>query len=56
MTMIKPWNSGGSFKSHLREIYASLKRIVEIPVGYQDENSFHYGAEPCPRDIQLPRA
>lgn len=56
MTLVKPWTSAGSFKSHLREIVASLKHIVEIPVGYQDENGFHYGAEPCPRDIQLPPA
>jgi hypothetical protein len=54
MTMAKPWPPAGSLLSHLREIVASFKHIAEIPTGYQDENGFHFGAEPVRLDNQLP--
>ena len=56
MTLTKPWPNAGSFKSHLREIVGSLKRLVEIPTGYQDENGFHTGTEPAKSEIQWPPA
>lgn len=51
MTLAKPWPEGVSFWSHVRHIVASLKYIVKIPVGYQDQNGFHYGIEPEKDDI-----
>jgi len=54
VTLVRPWPQAGSFREHLREIVNSLKHIVEIPTGYQDENGFHLGAEPAPRDLQSP--
>jgi hypothetical protein len=56
MTLFRPWPQNGTFKSHLHEIVASLKRIAEIPTGYQDENGFHFGAEPRREEIQWPPA
>jgi hypothetical protein len=56
MTMFRPASQTGSFKSHLREIVAFLKRTVEIPTGYQDENGFHMGTEPAKADVQWPTA
>jgi hypothetical protein len=54
MAMVKPWPEAGTLKSHLREIVANLRFFVEIPTGYQDENGFHFGAEPQLQEIQLP--
>jgi len=45
IAMQKPWPHAGSLGLHLREIIANLRRIVEIPTGYQDETGFHYGVE-----------
>jgi len=57
MTLLKPWPESGSFRSHLRELVANLKRIVEIPTGYEDETGFHFGAEPAPlTEFQWPPA
>ncbi len=52
IALTKPWPDGVSFGSHLRRIIASLKYIVKIPVGYQDENGFHYGEEPDKQDAE----
>jgi hypothetical protein len=52
MTLDKTWPQTGTFKSHLREIVANLKRLVAIPVGYQDETGFHYGTEPASRQAK----
>lgn len=54
MTLTRPWLHSHSFKSHLRQIAASLKRMAEIPAGYQDERGFHFGAEPAKDKIQWP--
>jgi len=56
MTLTRPWSNAGSFKSHLREIVTNLKRLVEIPTGYQDENGFHMGTEPAKSEVQWPPA
>lgn len=56
MTLHRPWPHNGSFKSHLREIIAHLKQMVEIPIGYEDETGFHTGAEPARAKIQWPPA
>ena len=56
LTLIRPWPQTGSLWSHLREMAANLKNIVEIPTGYQDETGFHFGAEPAPQEIQWPPA
>lgn len=57
MTLTKPsWFHTGSFKDHMREIMANLKQVVEIPMGYQDENGFHFGADPALKEIQWPPA
>jgi len=56
MTLTKPWPNAGSFKSHLREIVSNLKRLVEIPTGYQDESGFHMGTEPAKSEVQWPPA
>ena len=31
-------------------------QIPQIPVGYQDENGFHFGAEPAKKEINWPPA
>jgi hypothetical protein len=56
ISLNEPWPQAGWFKSHLREIVTALKRTVEIPAGYQDENGFHLGAEPAQNEIQWPPA
>ena len=56
MTITKLWPQASSFRSHLREIIAVLKRKVVIPTGYQDETGFHFGTEPDRRRIQWPPA
>jgi len=56
LTLFRPWSQNGTFKSHLREIVAHLKQIVEIPTGYQDESGFHRGTEPARGEIQWPPA
>jgi len=56
MTLTRPWSNDHSFKSHLREIVASLKRMVEVPTGYQDERGFHFGTVPAKDKIQWPPA
>jgi hypothetical protein len=56
MTLTEAWPHTGWFKSHVREIVASLKRMVEIPTGYQDENGFHMGAGPAKAETQWPPA
>jgi len=56
LTLTKPWPHAGPFMSHLREIVSNLKRLVEIPTGYQDENGFHMGAEPAKLETQWPPA
>jgi hypothetical protein len=56
MTLTEAWPQTGWFKSHLREIVAHLKQIVEIPTGYQDESGFHRGTEPARGEIQWPPA
>ncbi len=56
VTLIKPWPHGGAFRTHLREIVANLKRMVEVPTGYQDETGFHDGKEPARKDVQWPPA
>lgn len=54
--MHRPWPHNGFFKSHLREIFAHLKQMVEIPIGYEDATGFHAGAEPARAKIQWPPA
>ena len=56
LTLFKPLPQNGTFKSLLREIVAHLKQAVEIPTGYQDEDGFHFGAEPVKAQIQWPQA
>ena len=56
MTLNEAWPQTGWFKSHVREIVASLKQIVAVPTGFQDENGFHYGAEPANTELQWPPA
>jgi len=56
ITMHRPWPHNGFFKSHLREIFAHLKQMVEIPIGYEDATGFHAGAEPARAKIQWPPA
>jgi len=56
ITLIRPWPQTSSLKAHFHELMANLKRIVEIPTGYQDENGFHYGAEPAKVEVQWPPA
>jgi hypothetical protein len=56
MTLTRPWPHAGSFKTHLREIVSNLKRLVEIPTGYQDENGFHMGNESAKSEVQWPPA
>jgi len=46
ITMPKSWLQAGSFGLHLHEIIAKFGQSFEIPTGYQDENGFHFGAEP----------
>ena len=54
MPLPRVWPQTDTRRSHLRQIVANLKRLVEVPTGYQDENGFHYGHEPERRDIQWP--
>jgi hypothetical protein len=56
MTLNEAWPHTGWFKSHVREIVASLMKKVQVPTGYQDQNGFHYGAEPTKTQIQWPPA
>ena len=56
MTLNEAWPHTGWFKSHVREIVASLMKKVQVPTGYQDENGFHCGAEPTKTQIQWPPA
>ena len=56
MTLRRPWLQSGSVWSHLREIVANLKHVVEIPMGYEDETGFHFGAEPAVRGMHWPQA
>ena len=56
LTVFRPWPQTSSFRSHLREIAASLKHLMEIPTGYQDETGFHMGPEPALQEIQWPPA
>ena len=56
LTVFRPWPQTSSFSSHLREIAASLKHLMEIPTGYQDETGFHMGPEPALQEIQWPPA
>ena len=53
-TLPKPWSHTGSEGSRLHEIFAKLKKAMEIPTGYQDEASFHFGAEPKEKSAKWP--
>jgi hypothetical protein len=55
ITLPKPWPHAGSFGSHLREVIANLRHVVEIPTGYQDETGFHYGIEPAKKELKQPQ-
>ena len=43
----KPWAHTGNFGFSPAGFIAKLRNMVkiEIPVGYQDESGFHYGAK-----------
>ena len=43
----KPWAHTGNFGFWPAGLIAKLRNMVkiEIPVGYQDESGFHYGAK-----------
>jgi hypothetical protein len=32
----------------LKKLVLRLRRVFEIPMGYEDETGFHYGPEPSP--------
>jgi hypothetical protein len=55
ITMNKPWPHMGSFGSHLREMIANLRHVIEIPTGYQDETGFHYGVETSKKNSTHPQ-
>jgi hypothetical protein len=55
MTLFRPWPETDSFKASLRELAARLKRMVEVPTGYQDEEGFHFGVEPEKKSEWPPR-
>jgi hypothetical protein len=56
ISLDKVWHQPTPFSSPFRTIIASLKNLVQIPTGYQDESGFHYGAQPAPQEAQSPRS
>lgn len=54
MTLPRPMLQDGGFKAHVRGIVAKLKRMVEIPTGYQDETGFHKGTQAAQTEIKWP--
>ena len=53
-TLPKSWSHTGLEGSRLHDFFAKLKKAMEIPVGYQDEASFHFGAEPKDKSAKWP--
>ncbi len=53
----KPW-SHTSFGFSPAGIIAKLRNMVkiEVPVGYQDENGFHYGGKSAGKESKWPAA
>ena len=52
ITMVRPWPETESLRSHFRAAVAKLKQVIEIPMGYEDETGFHFGAEPAPKETR----
>jgi hypothetical protein len=52
ITMPKPGMHIGSFALHFHKFVAKLERAFQIPVGYQDETGFHFGAQPDKKNNQ----
>jgi hypothetical protein len=52
--LFKPWPHVNSFRLHLHEIIAKLRKAMEIPIGYQDETGFHVGDEPAEKEVKRP--
>jgi hypothetical protein len=52
----KPWAHTGSFGFSPAGLIAKLRNAVkiQIPVGYQDENGFHYGAKSADKEAKWP--
>ena len=52
----KAWDSQPAAGFTVASLIARFKKIVsfEIPIGYQDENGFHYGAEPKQEEFAWP--
>lgn len=50
----KPWSHAGNFGLSPAGLIAKLRNIVkiEVPVGYQDENGFHYGAKSADKEAK----
>ena len=50
----KPWSHIGNFGFSPAGLIAKLRNIVkiEIPVGYQDESGFHYGAKSANKEAK----
>jgi hypothetical protein len=56
VTMQKPWFHIVSSGANLHQIIAKLRYAMEIPLGYEDETGFHFGAEPDEKKSQWPPA
>lgn len=52
----KPWSPTGSFGFSPAGLIAKLRNAVkiQIPVGYQDETGFHYGAKAADKSAKWP--
>ena len=52
----KPWTHTGSFGFSPAGLIARLRNAVkiQIPVGYQDETGFHYGAKSADIEAKWP--
>jgi hypothetical protein len=49
------WSPAGlSIGARVRQLIFNLGKMFQIPVGYQDETGFHYGAEPAQDRFQWP--
>lgn len=50
----KPWSHTGSFGFSTAGLIAKLRNMVkiEVPVGYQDENGFHYGSKSVSKGVK----
>lgn len=57
MTIHKAWDDQHASGFSMASLVTRFKKMVkfEIPIGYQDETGFHYGAEPKTEAIKWPQ-